>query len=110
MIGFHPALTWIEHGKSMGSFPTRHFQESKPQYPDPDKFSSKPRRKTKILAPSIKISTPMGCRMPAFTIPQSTSTNVYKDMLWIYWKPNRRLSWPNNEKLQREGNNHFLSE
>ena len=39
----------------MGSFPTRHFQESKPQYGDPDKFSSKPRRKTKILAPSIKI-------------------------------------------------------
>ena len=94
----------------MGSFPTRHFQESKPQYGDPDKFSSKPRRKTKILAPSIKISTPMGCRMPAFTTPQSTSKNVYKDMLWIYWKPKRRFSWPNNEKLQREGNKHFLSE
>ena len=68
----------------MGSFPTRHFQESKPQYGDPDKFSSKPRRKTKILAPSIKISTPMGCRMPAFTTPQSTSKNVYKDMLQLY--------------------------
>ena len=88
----------------MGSFPTRHFQESKPPYGDPDKFSSKPRRK------SIKVSTPMGCRMPAFTTPQSTSKNVYKDMLWIYWKPKRRFSWPNNEKLQREGNNHFLSE
>ena len=36
--------------------------------------------------------------------------NVDKDMLWIYWKPKRRFSWPNNEKFQRGGNSNFLSE
>ena len=65
----------------MGSFPTRPFQESKPQNDEPDEFLSKPRRKTKI-PPSIKISTPTGCRRPAFTTPQSTRTNVDKSMLW----------------------------
>ena len=104
---FNLDLTW----KINGIISNKTFsRKQKPQYGDPDKFSSKPRRKTKILAPSIKISTPVGCRMPAFTTPQSRSKNVYKDMLWIYWKPKRRFSWPNNEKLQREGNNHFLSE
>ena len=42
--------------------PTRPFQESKPQNGDPDEFSSKPRRKTKI-SPSTKISSPTSCRM-----------------------------------------------
>ena len=56
----------------MGSFPTRPFQESKPQNSDPDKFSSKPRRKTNI-APSANISTPTGYRRPAFATPQSTT-------------------------------------
>ena len=36
----------------MGSFPTRPFQESKPQNGEPREFLSKPRRKTKIL-PSV---------------------------------------------------------
>ena len=90
----------------MGSFPIRPFQESKPQNGDSDKFPSKPRRKTKI-SPCIKNSTPTGCRRLAFTTPQSTRKKVDKDMLWIYWKPKRRFSWPNNEKLQREGKNNF---
>ena len=64
---------------------------------------------TNFHPPSIN-STPSGRRMPALTTPQSTRKKVDKDMLWIYWKPKRRFSWPNNEKLQREGNNHFLSE
>ena len=93
----------------MGSFPTRPFQESKPQNGEPGEFLSKPRRKTKI-SPSIKISTPTGCRRPAFTTPQSTRTNVDKSMLWTYWKSKRRFSWPNNEKLQREEKNSFVSE
>ena len=93
----------------MGSFPTRPFQESKPQNDEPDEFLSKPRRKTKI-SPCVKISTPTGCRRPAFTTPQSTRKKVDKDMLWIHWKSKRRFSWPNNIKFQRGGNNNFLSE
>ena len=53
---------------------------------------------------------PTGCRMPAFTTPQSTRKKVDKDMLWIHWKSKRRFSWPNNIKFQRGGNNNFLSE
>ena len=61
----------------MGSFPTRPFQERKPQNGEPGEFLSKPRRKTKI-SPSVKISTPTGCRRPAFTTPQSTRKKLTK--------------------------------
>ena len=93
----------------MRSFPTRPFQERKRLDVEPGEFLSKPRRKTKI-SPSVKISTPTGCRRPAFTTPQSTRKKVDKDVLWIYWKPKRRFSWPNNEKFQRGEKNNFLSE
>ena len=57
--------------------------------------------------PSIN-STPTGCRMPAFTTPQSTRKKVDKDMLWTYWKPKRRFSWPNNEKITKRGKQPFF--
>ena len=82
----------------MGSFPTRPFKESKPQNGEP----------VESLLSSVKISTPTGCRRPAFTTPQLTGKKVDKDMLWIYWKPKRRISWLNNEKFQREGKNNFF--
>ena len=40
----------------------------------------------------------------------NSAINEEKSWQWIYWKPKRRFSWPNNEKLPREGKNHFLSE
>ena len=96
MIGFHPAiynvdLTW----KINGIISNKTFS----------------RKQTTVWwswhPPSIN-STPTGCRMPAFTTPQSTRKKVDKDMLWTYWKPKRRFSWPNNEKITKRGKQPFF--
>ena len=90
----------------MGSFPTRPFQESKPQNGDPDKFSSTPRRKTKILAPSILWVAECQHLQPR----NQREKKLTKICYGYTGSLSGRFSWPNNEKLQREGNNHFLSE